>query len=363
MKSKSRCLWPGAVLGLLLIMVNWSGAEVRSVPTVVIPVLCYHRFGPVAEHNVYAVTEKEFEAQLAIIAQEQYTPMTVKEVLDARAGKRPWPAKPLLITIDDGYADFMTYGKPSLDKRGYKATLFVYTDFIGSKLGLSPAQLQSLTEAGYEIGSHTKTHGKLTKFGPNETIETHQQRLDLEMTISKEKIEAWTKEPVVALAYPYGLWDRQAGAAAQAAGYQLLFTVCKGSNAPDTDPMRWHRTMIVHGVSTTTFKRLLREKPLRLLSRRPEPGARVLGPLTTIEATLSEDMRTGQVFKTLVAKSGASVYSVKINKATGLLRIALPRPWQNGADQITLTARDGHGQMYRESWLLVVVKHESEALP
>ncbi len=183
------------------------------------------------------------------------------------------------------------------------------------------------------------------------------------MTVSKKKIEAWVNTDVVSLAYPYGLWDRQAAAAAQAAGYQLMFTVCKGNNSVNTDPVRWHRTMIIHGTSITTFKRLLHEKPLQVQAFQPAPGARVLGPLTSAEVTLGNDMRTPAVFKTLVAKSGTSVYPVKIDKATGLLRITFTHPWKKGADQLMLTARGEDGQVYRESWLMVVVKHESEVLP
>lgn len=68
----------------------------------------------------------------------------------------------LTIIADDGYTDFNTVMKPTLDAYGYKATLGVITANVGTAGYYSVADLQALQAAGYEIVSHSKTHGATT---------------------------------------------------------------------------------------------------------------------------------------------------------------------------------------------------------
>ena len=85
---------------------NTSNARAESA----VPVLCYHRLGNYGEKDPYFVSAAEFKRQLDIIKSEGFTPITVSALLAGWAGKAPLPEKPLLITIDDGYADFAGVG-------------------------------------------------------------------------------------------------------------------------------------------------------------------------------------------------------------------------------------------------------------
>ena len=73
------------------------------------------------------------------------------------------PAKPVIITFDDGWEDQFGYALPGLEKYHYSATFFVVTNFVGSPGFLSWSQLRRLLAEGMEIGSHSRSHPHLDK--------------------------------------------------------------------------------------------------------------------------------------------------------------------------------------------------------
>jgi peptidoglycan/xylan/chitin deacetylase (PgdA/CDA1 family) len=65
----------------------------------------------------------------------------------------------LLLTFDDGWQDQYTQARPILEAKGFKATAYVNSDFIGQEYGyMSLSQAQALYAAGWDIANHTSTH-------------------------------------------------------------------------------------------------------------------------------------------------------------------------------------------------------------
>ncbi|NIR16016.1 MAG: polysaccharide deacetylase family protein, partial [Desulfobacterales bacterium] len=54
----------------------------------------------------------------------------MKEVLRFVNYQQPLPRKAVAITIDDGYRSVYELAYPILRRYNFKATLFIYTDFI-----------------------------------------------------------------------------------------------------------------------------------------------------------------------------------------------------------------------------------------
>jgi peptidoglycan/xylan/chitin deacetylase (PgdA/CDA1 family) len=139
------------------------------------------------------------------------------------------PGRSVVITFDDGFASTLR-AKKLLDEAGFVATVFVVTSFVdtGEPLcwpgveqwldrstraemaPLSWSQLETLLEAGWEIGSHTATHALL----PELTAEG----LSNELMGSRRTIEQRLGQAET-VAYPYGLADERVAAAAKEAGY------------------------------------------------------------------------------------------------------------------------------------------------
>ena len=61
---------------------------------------------------------------------------------------------------DDGNDKFLTKSKPIYDKYGVKCTVAVVTDFIQNGNGMDVDELLAIANEGYDIVSHTHTHGQ-----------------------------------------------------------------------------------------------------------------------------------------------------------------------------------------------------------
>lgn len=124
------------------------------------------------------------------------------------------------LTFDDGFANFWTDAAPELEQRGLPATVFVVTDHVGAKNSWggrsSPdipelplmdwEQVARLSERGFEVGAHTRSHPHLTSVPA--------AQLDHEVGGSADEVQSRIGRRPRTFAYPYGAVDaRSAGVA------------------------------------------------------------------------------------------------------------------------------------------------------
>lgn len=164
-----------------------------------VPILIYHSIDEFKGHGVkdLYVTPENFERQMVYLRDHGYTLLTFERWQDVTKVK-----KPIFITLDDGYKNnlnvYSIFRKVETESFQPKATMFIISDFIGRKTRLSEADLKMLADSGLiSIQSHSATHPELTKT----------KNLRYELEDSKEKIQKITGQPVIALAYPYGLFN------------------------------------------------------------------------------------------------------------------------------------------------------------
>jgi peptidoglycan/xylan/chitin deacetylase (PgdA/CDA1 family) len=81
----------------------------------------------------YTVEPGLFDQLLGFFC-DQYSVVSLADVIDAADRRRPLPRHPLLITFDDGWADNLRYAAPLLSRRGLPAVVFVVAEAL-----LSPA--------------------------------------------------------------------------------------------------------------------------------------------------------------------------------------------------------------------------------
>jgi len=106
----------------------------------------------------------------------------------------------LSITFDDGLASVYSLAYPEMERFGVSGTVFAVSDLVGRQfLGhqlMNQRMLRELCSAGWEIGSHTKTHPRLPDLSSHQAND--------ELRLSKEHLEHLTGRRVTTLAYPYG---------------------------------------------------------------------------------------------------------------------------------------------------------------
>ena len=173
------------------------------------PVLAYHKISPQKEFGLTTIHPYIFEKQLQRIYKSGFTPLTFMDML----ANPELPDKPVIITFDDGYESIYKYALPILKNYGFKAVIYVLSDYIGMintweafkiqrhSRHLNVEQIQKLVVSGFEIGSHGKSH----KYLP---VLNNDQLLD-ELAESKTKISNITGGEIISFCYPYGVSNRQ----------------------------------------------------------------------------------------------------------------------------------------------------------
>lgn len=241
---------------IIVPLTSGNSIGVHSTAFQTVPILCYHRFG--TGNNKMIMAPGNFAAQLEWLARNNYQVIRLSQLSAFLAGREALPPRSVVITIDDGYESVYRHAFPLLKKHGFPATLFVYTDFIGSNDGLSWAQLQDMAGSGLvDIQAHSKSHRNLVERNPGETDERYRQNIETELRAPRELLErrlAQAKVQVRHFAYPFGDASDVVLDAMARQQYQLGVTVNPGGNGFYAQPTMLRRTMIFGDLDLEGFK-------------------------------------------------------------------------------------------------------------
>ena len=202
-----------------------------------IPILTYHRVGPLAVEHVPTVAAGAFEAHLRLLRRFGYRVIGFEELLMRLRDPRPSFRRTAIITFDDGYEETCTIAAPLLRTYGFCATVFVAPEELGRPGFMSWEQVLALSRDGVEIGSHTMRH----TFLPSVSVE----RARYELVESKRVLEERLQRPVRWLSYPIGGYTPQIQAVAREAGYAAACTTNRGISKHVVDLFAIRRVKVV----------------------------------------------------------------------------------------------------------------------
>lgn len=210
-----------------------------------IPILCYHQLAERCE-SALCMTTTLFEAQMRALKEKGYRVVSLADLADFLGYRRALPPKSVVINLDDGYRSTYDIAYPILKKYGFKAGLFIYTDFIGASANaLSWDQLQEMKADGFEVGSHSLSHCDLTKKRAGEDEEQYIERIRRELFRSKEIIDKKLNQNTTYFAFPYGAYNHRILGLCEEAGYKLGLSVKRGGNPFFSDPLVLRRDQIL----------------------------------------------------------------------------------------------------------------------
>lgn len=202
-------------------------------------ILMYHAFGEGGgTRGRFVVSIGRLSRQIGWLRRLGFSPIGLEEYLACRREHRLPPARSVIVTIDDGYADVLSLAMPVLRAGEFPATVFVVSSRIGGRNDwsqeedlrgralVSRSDIRDLVEAGLSIGAHTRTHPDLTGLTAFAARD--------EIAGSKHDLEEELGVPVRTFAHPYGARTPETERMAEEAGFLGSCGVEEGINHPRT---------------------------------------------------------------------------------------------------------------------------------
>ncbi|MGH3803748.1 MAG: polysaccharide deacetylase family protein, partial [Pseudonocardiaceae bacterium] len=129
-------------------------------------VLSYHDVRPADEVStradrdvdIYTITPEEFGTQLQMLREAGFESISAETLLSSRQHPAVLPARPLMITFDDGTSGVWRYADPLLKQYGFRGVAFSITGRVDTRYPyyLTWDELIALRETGrWDIESHT----------------------------------------------------------------------------------------------------------------------------------------------------------------------------------------------------------------
>lgn len=202
------------------VIVFASKNEKEDVETVNLPIIMYHSvLKDTSKSGKYVVTPSEIENDFKYIKENGYTSVLADDLIDYVNGK-DLPEKPIMITLDDGYLNNITYVLPLLEKYDLKAVISVvgsYTEMFSKETDHNPNyshfnfdDINLLIKSGrVEIANHTYDLHKLDgrsgcciKYGENK--EEYKNMLENDLMRNQRLLYENTSYMPITFTYPYG---------------------------------------------------------------------------------------------------------------------------------------------------------------
>jgi peptidoglycan/xylan/chitin deacetylase (PgdA/CDA1 family) len=233
-------------------------------------VLCYHAVSDDFPASL-SVSQDALRDQLGALVRRGYRGATFSDSIS-----EPREGRTLAVTFDDAYRSVVELALPILAEYGLPGTVFAPTAHIGAErpmrwpgidrwhgtvheaelIPCSWPELRRLVDAGWEVGSHTRTHPRLPDLNDGDLM--------TELTDSRRECEQRLGVACSSIAYPYGAVNGRVADAVAAAGYRFGAEL-PGSFRTPSVPLRWPRVGVFHRdrqwrflVKTARFTRMLR---------------------------------------------------------------------------------------------------------
>lgn len=192
-----------------------------------IPILCYHNLNPTIPGSM-TLEPKKFEMQIKWLKDNGFTIIPLQQAVDYLQGKpTTLPAKPIVITDDDGWQSVYTYMLPIVKKYNIPVTLFIFPSTISTgKNSLTWEQLKELQNTGlFDIQSHTYSHPNFKQMKKKLSPAAYDKFVNNELINSKRILEDKMDKKITLLAWPFGIYNPDLEQAAAKAGYTMAFTI------------------------------------------------------------------------------------------------------------------------------------------
>ena len=236
-----------------------------------VPILLYHSVSDHAAEKFrpWAITPRAFSEHMRYLNDHEYSALTVSQYVACLDDTAALPSqKPVVITFDDGFADFYANALPILKDYDLRATIYIACGFVGTRSEwlanegegkrpmLSWREIREMSNLGIECGSHAQNHRELDTIPLVEAMQ--------EISTSKQIMEEHLGEPVESFAYPHGYHSDKVKSLVMEAGYTSACAVKHAMSSLEDDRYALARIIVKSNMTPDILGGLLAGKKLRV---------------------------------------------------------------------------------------------------
>jgi len=174
-------------------------------------ILMYHSIAPAAASNI-SLSPDAFARQLEYLSKHGYQVVPFSRLVELLREGKVVPPKWVVLTFDDGFADFYDHAYPLILGKRLPVTLFIYAHGVVEADKLSWEKLAKLNPQLVEIGAHSLTHRSL--------IFLNEEARRDEVISSRRLLEDKLHRKVRFFSYPFGAVDQGLIRLVELSGFQ-----------------------------------------------------------------------------------------------------------------------------------------------
>lgn len=198
-----------------------------------------------------SVSPQDFRDQLQYLVDNGYKAIDLYDLSLAITDKIELPAKPVIITLDDGYRDNYENAYPILRELGLTATFFIPTEFVdqANPSYMDWQMIEEMAAAGMRFEPHSKTHPNLTANDRDFII--------WEVLGSAETLNAHVEYRPRYFAYPGGRYNEEVSQIVAELDFWGAVTTAGGLWHGYNDRYEWTRIRIRNTTTIEEFAHLI----------------------------------------------------------------------------------------------------------
>lgn len=229
-----------------------SSAESAQDDSVKLPVIMYHSICEKTPSN-YMVTPQQLESDLCWLKDHGYNSVKAEEVIAFTKNQGMLPENPVMITLDDGFYNNLSFLVPLLEKYDMTAVVSIVGSYTDNNAVRDPhnsdysyltwEDIQTMHESDrIEFGNHTydmhSLHGSRTGCGMNddETEEYYRDALTADILTLQNKFRENDIPAPIIFTYPFGRVSRESIPVIRGNGFLMTLTCRELPNIITHDP-------------------------------------------------------------------------------------------------------------------------------
>jgi peptidoglycan/xylan/chitin deacetylase (PgdA/CDA1 family) len=243
------------IFAILTINITKNIIEISAVAstsqTVCVPIFMYHQVKN-GNYGKDVISPSEFQSDLKYLAENNYTTITMTELIDFVYNGKKLPEKPIILSFDDGYLSTYKYVFPLLKEYNMKIVLSIigkgtedFSKVEDININYSHVtwdQVIEMHNSGLvEIQNHSYDLHKVCsgRYGCGQKTseaDNHYEKVLMEDVYTlQNKIKLITDHTPNTFTYPYGKYNENTEVIMKKLGFKATLTIKYGVNLISTD--------------------------------------------------------------------------------------------------------------------------------